>query len=93
MHVHISLFLHFFRTKNVHFFVSLYKELLEPTQETFLVCLIVLDHLSEVFGCTVIVDFISAMFRFPKFFGCGVIIFDCFTNFVFFFLIMTDSVL
>ena len=39
-----------------HFFVLLYKEFLEPTFSAFP---IVLDNLSEVFGCTVITDFIS----------------------------------
>ena len=48
------------------FFVSLYKELLEPT---VLACLIVLDNLCEVFGCSVITDFISTMFGFSKVFG------------------------
>ena len=50
-----------FFVKNFNFFVSLYKELLEPT---FTACLIVLDNLSECFGCFVIIDFISTMFRF-----------------------------
>ena len=39
------------------FFISLYKELWEPT---FSACLIVLDNLSEVFECSAITDFISA---------------------------------
>ena len=56
----ILLFLHFF-VKNFNFFVSLYKELLEPT---FTACLIVLDNLSECFGCFVIIDFISTMLGF-----------------------------
>ena len=64
-----SLFLHFFRLKNFDFFVSLYKEILEPTWETFSVCLIVLDNLCEVFGCSVITDFTSTMFGFSKAFG------------------------
>ena len=52
---------------NFTFFVSLYKELLEPT---FSVCLIVLDNLYEVLGSSVITDFISTMFRFSKAFCC-----------------------
>ena len=39
-------------------FVSLYKELLEPT---FSACPIALDNLCEVFGCSVITDFVSTM--------------------------------
>ena len=63
MHVHalVLLFLHFFVQNFFTFFVSLYKEVLEPTWETFLACLIVLDNLSEVYGCSVIIDFISTM--------------------------------
>ena len=56
----------FFRLKHFHFFVSLYKELLEST---FSACLIVLDNLCEVFGCSVNVNFISTMFGFSKVFG------------------------
>ena len=49
------------------FFVSLYKGLLEflpapLTWGTFSVCLIALDNLWEEFGCSIIVDFMSAMF-------------------------------
>ena len=49
------LFLHFFHLKKIHFFVSLNKELLKLTFST---CLIVLDNLREVFGCSVINDII-----------------------------------
>ena len=67
--------------------MSLYKELLEPTWETFSVFLIVLDNLCEFFGCSKITDFISTIFGFLKVFGCYIIISDCFTDIVFFFLI------
>ena len=46
--------------------------------------LIVLDNLCKVFGCSVITDFTSTM---SKAFDCLVIISDCFTDFVFLFLI------
>ena len=45
------------------FFISLHKELSEPT---FSACLIVLDNLYEVFGCSVIINSISTMFDFSK---------------------------
>ena len=47
-------------------FVSLYKELLEPT---FSACPIALDNLCEVFGCSVITDFVSTMLGLSKVFG------------------------
>ena len=56
----------YFSSEIFTFFVSLYKELLEPT---FSACLIVLDNLYEAFGCTVMTDFTSAMFGFSKVFG------------------------
>ena len=60
-------FTFFFRLKNFHvFFVSLYKELLEPT---FSACVIVFDNLCEVFGYSVTTDFISTGFEFSKVFG------------------------
>ena len=59
-------FFGFFVQKISHFFVSLYKELLEPT---FLPFFIVLDNLCEVFRCSAITDFISVMFGFSKVFG------------------------
>ena len=60
----------FFVQKFFTFFISLYKEVLEPTWETFAACLIVLDNLWEVFGCSIINDFISTMFGFSKVFVC-----------------------
>ena len=48
------------------FFVSPYKEILEPICEVCSACLIVLDKLCEVFECYVIIDFKSAMFGFSK---------------------------
>ena len=45
------------------FFVSLYKQLLEPS---FSACLIALDNLCKDFGYSVITDFISTMFEFSK---------------------------
>ena len=83
----VSLFWHFCIQKIFPFFVSLYKELLEPTWEIFSACLIVLNNLCEVFECSVITDFISTMFGFLKDFDCWVITFYCFTDFPFFFLI------
>ena len=59
----------FFRLQIFTFFVSIYKELLEPT---FSGCLTVLDNLCEAFGCSVIIDlidFISTNFGFSKSFG------------------------
>ena len=49
-----------------HFFVSLYKELLEPT---FSAHLIILDNLCGVSGCSVMTCFISTMLGFSKVFG------------------------
>ena len=46
-------------------FVSLCKELL---QLTFLSFPIVLDDLYKVYGCSIIIDFISTMFEFLKHF-------------------------
>ena len=57
------LYLQFFRLKNFHFFISLYKELIR----TYF-CLIVLDNLCDVFDW-------------------WVFIFDCVTDFEFFFFI------
>ena len=51
MHVLVSLFLHSVRLKKFIFFVSLYKELLEPTFS-------VLDNLFEVFTFSVITNFV-----------------------------------
>ena len=62
----VFLYLHFFVQKIFTFFVSLDKELLEPTWETFSVCPVVLDNLCEVFGCSIITDFLSTI-RFQKF--------------------------
>ena len=56
----------FFYLKNVHFFVSLYKELLKLT---FSACLIVLGKLCEIFGYSVMVDFVSTIFGFSVFLG------------------------
>ena len=56
----------FFIQKVFTFFVSLYKELLEPT---FSACLIALDNFCEVFGCSVIAVFISTMSRVWKVLG------------------------
>ena len=77
------IFTFFFFKKFSLIFVSLYKELLEPT---FSACLIVLHNLCEAFGCSVVTDFISTMFEYTKVFGSYVIIFDCFSDFVFLFL-------
>ena len=56
------------------FFVSQYKGLLEllpePTRETFSVCIIALDNLQEVFGCSIVTHFMSTMFGISKVFGC-----------------------
>ena len=38
--------------------------------ETFLVCLVILDKLQEVFGCSTVIDFMSIMFEFSLVFGC-----------------------
>ena len=66
MHVLVLLFLQFFSSKKFSpFFVSLYKELLEPTSSA---CLIVLDDLCEYFGCSVTIDFISTKFGFSNVF-------------------------
>ena len=50
------------------FFFSLYRGLLglfpEPIWEIFSAGLIVLEKLQEVFGCSIITDFMSTMFRF-----------------------------
>ena len=51
MHVLVLLFLHYVRLKKFIFFVSLYKELLEPTFS-------VLDNLCEVFRFSVITNFV-----------------------------------
>ena len=48
------------------FFASLYKELLETDFSPFP---IVFDNLFEVFGCSVITDFVSTIFGFSKVFG------------------------
>ena len=52
-------------------FVSLYKVLLgvlqEPIWQTLSACLIVLDNLCEVFGCSIIIE--STMFGFSNVFG------------------------
>ena len=67
------------------FFVSINKELLASTCETFSACVIVLNNLCRVLGCSIITDFISIMIGFSKVLGCWVILFDCFSEFVFFF--------
>ena len=83
-HVLDLLFLYFFCSKNFQlFFVSLYKELLKPT---FLPFPRVFDNLCEVSECFVITDFLLTVLRFSKVFGWLVIISDCFTDFLFFFL-------
>ena len=65
MHALVLLFLHFFfRLKYFHFFVYLYKELLESVWEMFSACLKVLYNLFDVFGCSIIFDFISPMLGF-----------------------------
>ena len=70
-HELISLFLHlkYFSL----FFVSLYQGLLEvlsdPTWDTFLACLIDLDNLYEVSGCSIVTDFKSPVFGFHNVFG------------------------
>ena len=42
----------------------------EPTWETFSTCLIVLDNLCEVFGCSIITDFMSTVCGFSIAFDC-----------------------
>ena len=85
-----SLLLHIFYSKSCHFFfVLLYKGRLErlpkPTWETFPTCIIVLDKLCEDFGCFIMTDFISTKSAFSIVFGSCVVIFNRFTDFVFFF--------
>ena len=53
----------FFLFKKFSLFLSLYKELLKPS---FSVFSIVFDDFCEVFGYSVITDFISTMFGFLK---------------------------
>ena len=62
----ISSFHIFFWSKTCQFFVSLYKEPLEVTCKKFLACLIVLNSLCEVFGCSIITDFMSTKLGFWK---------------------------
>ena len=52
----------FYVWKIFNCFVSLYKELSEPTFSA-------LDNLCEAFACSVAIDFISTMFGFSKVFG------------------------
>ena len=40
------------------------------TWETYLACLIVLVNLCEVFGCSIVADFKSIIFRLSIDFGC-----------------------
>ena len=61
----------------------MYEELLETTWKNFSACLI--DNLFEVFGCSIITDFISRLFGFSTVFGWWVITFDFFNGFVGFF--------
>ena len=49
----------FFLFKYFHFFVLLYKELLEPTFSAYL---IVIDNFYEVFGFSAIIDFVFTVF-------------------------------
>ena len=69
-------------------FVSLYKALLEillePTWETFSACPIVFENLCEVFGCSIVTDFMSTIFQLSLAFSCGVVIFDQFIGYMFF---------
>ena len=51
--------------------------------EPFLAFLIVLNNFWEVFGCSIVIDFMSIKFGFSIVFGCWVNIFDCFAGFVF----------
>ena len=55
------------------FFVSLYKGLLEdlaePTWEIFSVYPIALNNLQKVFGCSLVIDFMSTMFGLSNVFG------------------------
>ena len=74
----------FFCSNKFHFFVSLYEELLESTFSPFL---IVLHNLCNVFGCSVITDFISTV---SKVFGFSEFTSDCFTD-VLFFCLKNDS--
>ena len=55
-----------FIQKTFNFFVSLFKDLLEPTFPSFL---IILDMLyDEVFGCSIVTGFISTIFGLSKVF-------------------------
>ena len=49
----LVIFTFYFVLQNFHFFVWLYKELLEPT---FATCLAVLDNLGEVFGFLILYE-------------------------------------
>ena len=53
-----------------------------PTRGTLLACLIVLDNLQEVFGCSIVTYFMSIMFTFSIVFGCWIITFDSLTIFL-----------
>ena len=64
-----------FHPKKNFFSVSLYKGLSEflpatLTWEIFSACFIVLDNLQEVFGCSIVTDFMLTMFAFSNAFGC-----------------------
>ena len=61
------------------FAVSLYKALVEflsapPIWENFLAGLVVFDNLQEVFGYSIVTNFMSIMFGFSIVFGCRVIV-------------------
>ena len=76
--------------KYFHFFVPLYKGLLQvftaSAWKAFSACLMVLDNLCEVLGCSIITDYNNvSMFGFSIAFSWWVVIFDRFTNFLFFF--------
>ena len=71
---YFTFFIVFFSsTKFSVFAVSLCKGLLDflaapLTLETFLTCLIILDNLQEVLGCSIVTDFMSIIFEFLKVF-------------------------
>ena len=61
------------------FVVLLYKALVEflsapPIWENFLAGLVVFDNLQEVFGFSIVTNFMSIMFGFSIVFGCRVIV-------------------
>ena len=63
------------KKKYLFFVVSLYNGLVEYLQvsltlETNLMYLVILENLLEVFGCSLVTDFMSIVPEFSKGFGC-----------------------